>query len=145
MARAVKVPLVPQRELVPERSRLTICKSCARRAILGSLALTPYLLSELSTPKQALAAYVEEEYAQRVFDLVAPSVVTIEDYKESQGTSVEEGVGAYVNGSKYPVYSFAELCRPALLRSSAWTAQGTGPLGSRSTGARVNSKNQCVF
>lgn len=64
----------------------------SRRAALAYIAVSP-LLSETALPP-AKAAFVDEDSAVAVFEKVAPSVVTVEDFTLVQGRETSEGVGS---------------------------------------------------
>lgn len=72
----------------------------SRRAALVYIAAAPLLTGTLLT-NTAQAAFVDEETAIAVFQKVAPSVVTVEDYSVVQGRETSDGVGSGFVWSKY--------------------------------------------
>lgn len=65
----------------------SIAPCCDRRAVLAGISLS------LLPVRQSKAALVDEESAVAVFQTVAPSVVTVEDYTLNGGRETFEGVG----------------------------------------------------
>lgn len=70
----------------------TECLACTRRATLACITLSPLLAA--TSLLSAQAAFVDEDTAMSVFQKVAPSVVTVEDYTVVQGRETSEGVGS---------------------------------------------------